>query len=163
MLAGTAPGLVDGLILVACGTPYWRRFPTATGLQILGLATLAQVTATLLGYFPGRRIGFGGREAAQLMREWGHLARRGRFEVAGLDAERACADARVRTLAVSVEGDDLAPPSAVDHLVGKLVRAPVQRVHVTTAVADSPPLDHFRWARSPQAVIDVVSSWIERG
>lgn len=161
MLAGTMPGLVDGLMLVACGTPYWRRFPTTTGLQILALASLAPLTARLLGYFPGRRIGFGGREAAQLMSEWGRLARRGRFAVAGLDAERVCADVRVRALAVSVEGDDMAPPSAVDHLVGKLARAPVRRAHVTGAAADGRLLDHFRWARSPQAVLDLVVPWLD--
>ncbi len=160
MLAGTAPDLLDGLLLVACGTPYWRRFPTRTGVQILGLAHLARLTAALLGYFPGRRIGFGGREAAQLITEWSRLARRGQFDVAGLDAERACRGVRVRTLAVSIAGDDMAPGSAVDHLAGKLAGAPVRREHVEAA-ADGRPLDHFRWARSPQAVLDVVVPWLE--
>jgi predicted alpha/beta hydrolase len=161
MLAGTAPDLLDGLLLVACGTPYWRRFPARTGLQILGLAHLARLTAALLGYFPGRRIGFGGREAAQLITEWSRLARRGQFEVAGLDAERACRDVRVRTLAVSIEGDDMAPGAAVDHLAGKLTGAPVRREHVQQMAAAGRSLDHFRWARSPQVVVDVVVPWLD--
>lgn len=161
LLAGVQPRSLDGLILVACGTPYWRRFPAAIGLRVLALAGLAPLAGRLLGCFPGHLIGFGGREAAQLMREWGRLARRGGFEIAGMDAGRALADARVRTLVVSIDGDRMAPTSAVDHLVGKLPQVPLQRVHITRTAGDPRRLDHFRWARSPQAVLDVVVPWID--
>jgi predicted alpha/beta hydrolase len=160
LLAGSRPGCLDGLVLTACGTPYWRRFPTKTGLQILGLATLVRVSGTMLGYFPGYRVGFGGTEAAQLMREWSGLARKGRLVAAGLDAEQAFAAARVRALVVSIDRDRMAPPSAVDHLAAKLAAAQVRREHVTAERADRRALDHFRWARLPEPVADLVTAWI---
>jgi predicted alpha/beta hydrolase len=111
-------------------------------------------------FYP-HRLGFGGTEAAQLMREWGKLARRGRFVTADLDAEGALGGVRTHTLVVSIEGDWMAPRSAVDHLVRKLRGAPLERVHLASDSADPRSLDHFRWAKFPDAVVDVVDRWID--
>jgi predicted alpha/beta hydrolase len=161
LLAGSRSGAIDGLVLTACGTPYWRRFPLKTGLGIVALAHAVKVLGLALGYVPGHRLGFGGTEAAQLMREWGKLARRGRFVTADLDAEGALGGVRTHTLVVSIEGDWMAPRSAVDHLVRKLRGAPLERVHLASDSADPRSLDHFRWAKFPDAVVDVVDRWID--
>jgi predicted alpha/beta hydrolase len=160
VMAGHAPGCVQSLVLTACGTPYWRGFAGRTGLQVLALAHLARVTGPLLGHFPGERIGFGGREAARLMREWSSLARHGRLDAAGLDAEAAIARASAPVLFVSIDGDWMAPAAAVEHLAGKLVSAPIERVRVTRDNADPRALDHFRWARYPDAVAGIVADWV---
>jgi predicted alpha/beta hydrolase len=161
LLAGHVPGVLDGLVLAACGTPYWRGFRGLHGPAVIGIAHLARATGWLLGYYPGHRLGFGGREAARLMREWGGLARRGRLEIEAFDAEAAWARARVPTLVVSIEGDSMAPRAAVDHLVGKLVSAEIERAHVARGT-DGRALDHFRWARNPEAVADVVVGWLAK-
>lgn len=163
LAAGVHPAGIDGLILCACGTPYWRRFPARTGAQVWLLAHAARAFGATLGYFPGRRIGFGGTEAARLMAEWGGLARKGRLVAAGLDAERAFAAVAVPTLAVSLAGDWMAPRAAVDHLVAKLARASVVRRHLSAETADPRGLDHFRWVRHPQAVIAEVEDWLGAG
>ena len=162
LLAGQSPGSVDALALVACGTPYWRRFPRRTGLQVLVLAHLARVAGRLVGHFPGEQVGFGGREAARLMREWSSLARRGRLQARGMDAEAAFAGVRAPTLVVSIDSDWMAPQSSVDHLAQKLAGAPIERVHIGRAGADPRALDHLRWARFPDAVADTVVGWIHR-
>ena len=145
LLAGVRRDAMDGLVLCACGTPYWRRFPPRTALGVFLLGQLTRTLSPLFGYFPGDRVGFAGREAAQLMREWSTLARRGQLAVRGLDAERALGHAGVRALVVSMEGDWMAPRAAVDHLAGKLSRASMRRVHLAAGAADPRGLDHFRW------------------
>jgi predicted alpha/beta hydrolase len=162
LLAGARPGSIDGLMLVACGTPYWRCFPLHAGLGILALAHAARALGTMLGYYPGHRLGFAGVEAAQLMREWGRLARRGRFEVNGLDAEATLADARLPVLVASLAGDRLAPPEAVDHLAGKVAGASIDRVHVTREMVDPRALDHFRWARVADGIAGLLADWLRR-
>lgn len=160
LLAGRREGLVDRLVLAACGTPYWRRFPPAIGFGVLALALATRALGAALGYVPGNRLGFGGTEAAQLMAEWGRLARRGRFDIDGFDGEAALADVRVPVLAVSIAGDRMAPSRAVDHLVGKLRQARCERRHVTADLADRRALDHFRWARFPEGVARLVAEWV---
>lgn len=160
LLAGTRPEAVDALVLCACGTPHWRRFPPSLGLRIMMLSHLADISGRMLGFFPGQRIGFGGTEAAQLMREWSRLARGGMFRVTGLDAEAALASVSTDALVISLEGDWMAPKQAVDHLAGKLSRARVDRVHVTTGDTDPRSLDHFRWAKLPHGVVGVIGRWM---
>lgn len=162
LLAGRSPGSLDALLLTACGTPYWRGFPVRTGLMVLGVAQLARVSGPLLGHFPGEHLGFGGREAARLMREWSSFARTGRLHVQGLDAEALFAGVRAPTLMVSIAGDWMATRASVDHLGGKLSAAPLERVHLARGSIDSRALDHFRWARTPDGVADVLTAWLDR-
>lgn len=163
LLAGAHPGVIDGLVVVAAGTPHWRRYPMGVGLRVLALTAIIAVVGPLLGYYPGRRVGFGGDEARQLMTEWSGVVRTGRFTPRGLDVEDRLPEARLDVLGVTVEGDWMAPPHALEHLLGKLASARVTRAHVTGA-----GLDHFKWARRPREVVDVVEAWargreVERG
>lgn len=162
LLAGHAPGAIDGLVLCACCAPYFRCFPAPARQYVYALSLAASTLGPLVGHFPGKLIGFGGREAATLMREWGRLARSGRFEVAGLDAEATLAAARVETLMISLAHDRMAPVAAVDHLAGKLSAARLARTHLDESQVERRSLDHFRWARSPGAIVASIEHWLGR-
>jgi predicted alpha/beta hydrolase len=162
LLAGRMPEAFDGLVLCACGTNYARCFPGPTRLLVYGLSLAASTLGPVVGHFPGERLGFGGREAASLMREWGRLARGGRFEIEGFDGEAALAAARLDTLMISLAHDHMAPVAAVEHLAGKLSSARVVRVHLDETHAERQSLDHLRWAKSPAAVVAAVHDWLGR-
>jgi predicted alpha/beta hydrolase len=162
LLAGREPAAFDGLVLCACGTPYARCFPLPTGLFVYALSLAAGSLGPLVGHFPGERLGFGGREAASLMREWGRLARGGRFEVGGFDAEATLAEVRLATLTISLAHDHMAPRTAVEHLAGKLRAARRTHIHLDETQAERRSLDHFRWAKSPAAVVATVQDWLGR-
>jgi predicted alpha/beta hydrolase len=161
LLAGSRPLGLAGLVLCACGTPWYRlyRMPLSPGLY--AFAHLAGLSSRVLGYYPGRALRFAGTEAAQLMQEWSRLARRGRFDIAGLDGEETLARSRLPTLSISLAHDRLTPRETIDHLAAKLCGAPVTRVHLDESTAPRRSLDHFRWAREPAAVVDAVSRWLE--
>ena len=148
MYAAQHPGVLAGLILVASGTPHWRVF----GRRLLFASYAFPLVASAVGYFPGARLNFAGREARGLMRDWGHLARTGRL-VAG---ESGLAGVTVPVLSVSIEDDWLGPPASIDGLVAKLPRATVTRVHV-----DVGGIDHFRWARQGDPVVPLVTGWLK--
>lgn len=142
-----------GLALVASGTPFHARFAPRVALWIrFGVAAIPRI-ASLVGYYPGKLLGFGGTEARALMSEWAALARDGRFVLDG--RERDLSGVTLPLLAVSLDHDWMAPPSSVDHLVEQMPRAVLERVHVSD---DS--LDHFRWARHPAPIVEIVDRWI---
>lgn len=145
-VALTGGAQVDGLVLVAVGTPYWRLYPGRRGHLVLAGSQLIHGTARLLGWWPG--WGFGGRQARGVIRDWAHTVRTGRFpHLDGVDAEAALREVRLPVLAVSVEGDRLTPAATLDHLCARLTAAPVTRHDYTTAEAGA-PMNHFTWVRA---------------
>lgn len=149
MYAALHPGAVAGLILMASSTPHWPHW----GPRLLVAGYAFPLVSRLVGHYPGERLGFAGREARGVMRDWGRLARTGRF-VAGEDA---LATVRLPVLAVSVEGDTLGVPAAVDALVAKLPGASVTRRHL-----DAEGVDHFRWAKHPDLVVPLITQWLAK-
>jgi len=159
---GAYPRTVDGVILVAACSVYFKSYPFPHDVKVLAAASLFRGVARVVGYFPGHRLGFGGREARGVMEDWSTQALTGRyaFHLGGEAAEDLLARADGRVLAVSVAGDSLAPPSAVDHLCSKLRAARVARWHYEPA-ASTPRLDHFRWVKHPRAIANYVRRWID--
>lgn len=154
-----APG-VGGLALVGSGIPWWRVFPERWKVALAAL--LIPAVAGILGHFPGRRIGFGGREARGVMADWGRIARSGLFQVpgAGMDLEQACRALRLPITALVLADDWLAPRSALDALLAKAPDAPRQ-VQVLSAGELGVPADHFAWMKAPHAVAGVLAGSVQ--
>lgn len=152
---------VTGLALVGSGIPWWRAFPERAKLALA--AVLVPALAALIGYFPGRRIGFGGREARGVMADWGRVARSGRYCVAGLDVdfELACRTLALPVTAIALADDWFAPRSALDALLAKAPGAP-QAVRVLDAQALGAPADHFAWMKAPHAVASALAEGLFR-
>nr|AHE14595.1 alpha/beta hydrolase fold family protein [uncultured bacterium] len=148
---------VSGIVLVASGSLYFRRFPPPAALRLLVGSQLVAVITAVWGRWPGDRLRFGGRQPAVLMRDWARFARTGRLAPHGADVDyhRRLAELRVPVLAVSVGGDTYAPPSAVDHLCGFLPCAPVTRWHLDG------DLDHLRWVRRGDLVAARIRRWAD--
>lgn len=149
---------VDGVAIVACGTPYVAAFPLLGGLPIRAICHLVRLSR-LLGYYPGRRIGFGGDEALLLMEEWAHLAETGELRVDGKQMEPILGEAQVPVLALTIPGDRYAPPRSTRHLLDKLRRAEkTVRVFAANELA-SEACDHFRWVKQPGPIVEAVCAW----
>jgi predicted alpha/beta hydrolase len=137
--------MVDGLVLVGVGLPYWRDYRSGAR-TVLPMTQGINAVSAVLGVWPG--WGFGGRQARGVIRDWAHTARTGRYPALdGVDVEAALAAVRTPVLAVTVEHDQYTPPSTLDRICGKMRAAPVEREHYTVVRAGG-QLDHFRWVRA---------------
>ncbi len=151
------PGAVAGLILVAAPSVHWRGWDTPLNAGVLAGTQAACAVSALLGYFPGRKLGFGGTEARGVIRDWARQARTGRYEPRGasVDYERLLAELEAPILAFSFEDDFLSPPRAVGNLLAKMRKARVTHVTLTGAA-----LDHFQWVKKPEALVEKVREWL---
>ena len=150
LLASTTPVPLSGVVLVATGAPYWRRFKPWT----YGAYVFAPLLAKLVGRLPGHSIGFGGNEARGVIADWGRSGRTGRYAARGMpvDFEAALARQKAPVHAWLLREDWLAPLSSLEWLQGKMPAA----AH-TTAILSSDDLggaaaDHFAWMKAPDAV-----------
>ncbi|MCA9534856.1 MAG: alpha/beta fold hydrolase [Polyangiales bacterium] len=154
--SGLHPG-VHGVALVASGTPFWRAWEGAAALRIRVLTTVSTALAAALGYFPGERVGFGGREARGLIRQWAQLARTGSYMFEGFDGEAVMGAGRAPVLALRIVGDDLAPEAAVEHALTKL-----RERRVVREVWEGLPSKnvHNRWPRTPEHAAARVGAFV---
>jgi predicted alpha/beta hydrolase len=153
------PGAVRGVACVAAGSTHhraWRGSPYPSA-AVWAASQAMGLVARGLGWFPGDWVGFGGREARDVLRDWARQARTGRFKSKGLDYDVDLRRCRTDCLFVSLEGDRLAPPGAVDDLARRIPTRRARRQHVQLPGLARP---HFHWVRGSEPVLDVVSSWL---
>jgi predicted alpha/beta hydrolase len=160
LYAGRDHGDVTAVVTIASGSSHASTLPTAGGriLRALQVATIS-ATARALGYHPGDRLGFGGRQPRRMIGDWAHEARTGTYRLAGSsrDDESALAGIRVPVLMLTLEGDRLISPAAAAHLGNRATSTTLTALHVH----DGEPLDHFRWARrQPTIVAAAVANWL---
>jgi predicted alpha/beta hydrolase len=150
---------LGGVLTVASGTPTMRYFSPQLRWQVRVVLATHRVSGPLLGYFPGHRIGFGGRQPRKLMDQWARLARLGHFEVDGVNllAPQSEAAARIPVHSLCLPLDTYAPRAATEHLLqlAGVGAAAVERF-------DGPgPLGHFDWLKEPQAVAARLQRWLQ--
>ncbi len=164
LYAGRHPDVFSGIVLAAACSVHYRSYRGIGGLAIRGYALLGAPIAGLIGHFPGQWLGFAGREARGMMRDWGEEALTGRYRLAGSphDDEAGLARIGLPVLAISLDTDRLAPRPAVDRLAGKLTAAQLERAHWHAADLGDAGFNHFTWVRRPAVAADRIAGWLGR-
>jgi predicted alpha/beta hydrolase len=158
LLSGAAGTVrADAVVAIATGTssPATQRSRLGRARRATGVRFIGAVTRSL-GYWPGHRLGFGGRQPRMLMSDWAYEARTGRYRIRGdrTDYEAALSGLAVPALLLAIAGDRMIPEAAVDHLARRLP-AQVGRATIEAGA------DHFRWARRmPEKVVAGVEDWL---
>ncbi len=148
--------LISGLILAASCSVYYKSWKFPLNLGVLFGTQTARLLVKLLGYFPGKKVGFAGTEAKNVILDWAYNARTGKYKPLNnnVDFETDFKNIKIPVLAVSFEADKLAPQKAVRNLTGKMKNASVYHHHFNNN------LDHFSWVKENTVVVEKIHSWL---
>ena len=158
MLGGCAIEGLVGTVVVASGCPWWRCWDGLDAPRILASTTAAMGLAKVLGYFPGDRVGFGGREARTLIRQWANASQTGRYESDDFDGEALLQRPGPPALAICIEGDNLAPAASMRLPLGRMTQRSITFEHWADAPYGG---DHNRWPTQPDFVAQRVSKMLD--
>ena len=162
LYASRFPKKLNGLILVASALVYYKKWgKKARQIQLVG--NLFYPLSMLVGYFPGHILGFAGKEARGVMKDWCHNALTGRYEPANedFDYEASLRQLELPVLSISLDKDQMAVRTACEALYGKFSpNCPVKHLHLTEEDTALRPLNHFAWAKNPEFVGHIVKEWI---
>ncbi|RFZ84517.1 alpha/beta fold hydrolase [Mucilaginibacter terrenus] len=141
------------LVLCTTCSVYYRSWKGFGMLKVLLFSQFVRLIAKIYGYYPGERLGFGGRSGKKLINDWGQQALSGRYKIEGSNTnwEIALQSIMIPIHAVYLKKDFLAPPRAVEHLLEKFTPA-----NVTSVCLDEPDLNHTSWVRQPQTFLNVI-------
>lgn len=157
------PQRIAGVVLLTTATPYYGCYGGITRLQVGFLIASVPLLSAALGYFPGDRIGFGGREARRLMADWLVMARRNRYFASGMepaDLEPLVQSEPGPVLSIHCDRDNLAPMAAVQGVTIRLRQSRVEHVEITSDALGT-RADHLSWARQPAIAAAAIERWID--
>jgi predicted alpha/beta hydrolase len=158
LLAATTPLPLAGLALVGSGSPYWRCFKPWVGLALVA----APMLANLVGWLPGRRVGFGGNEARGVIGDWSRTGRTGRYGGRGIDVdlEGALRTQRAPVFALRLRDDWFGPEASLAFLLGKMPDALRRTEVIAPAELAGAAADHFAWMKQPAEIARRLAQWM---
>ena len=163
LTAARDPERFAGLALIASGSPYTRAFPWKMRLILNVVLRLFPLLSGLVGHFPGKRLGFAGTEAHQVMVDWCRTGLTGRYDLPTLtwNPEAGLRRLRLPLLALRMAEDGWVPNGSLDWMLHKMPRAQVTRKQVSS---DRQKLraDHFNWLRAPEVSAGEIAAWLEQ-
>lgn len=161
-LLALQPLTAERLWLVASGSPFWRVFPRPRKWLLPPSYRFLSWLSDRNGSLPGRSIGFGGREARGVMRDWARTGLSGRYAGKGMDTdlEAALSGAHADVDAVLLADDWLAPRASLDFLLAKMRPGDV-RVETLDGHRLGGRADHFAWMKRPDAVAAALAKDIQ--
>lgn len=162
MFAAERPDALAGIGLVACGTAWPGGYAGRGWARVYFGARAMAAVSTVLGWYPGHRLGFGGKQPKRLIHDWAAMGRDNRYRARGsdLDYEGALGQLPLDAIVMSIEGDNNAPPAAVEAVFSKLPSNRVTRRHMTADDLSERALDHQRWAREPGAIATELAAFV---
>ncbi|GJM08974.1 MAG: hypothetical protein DHS20C11_12500 [Lysobacteraceae bacterium] len=142
----------SGVIIHATGIPHWRSYGPVKGVGLWTVTWLLQSIAAVFGYYPGRRLGFGGREARSVMADWSSTVRSGQYlvERCSSDNEQALTSFTGRVLGLAMADDELVPESTLDQLLKRLVAADIEKHVLPGEAFAGGQARHFSTLKQPQ-------------
>lgn len=160
------PQNCNQLVLIAANSVYYKGWDKKQARKIKMAGAFFYPLSKLLGYFPGRFIGFGGREARTTMKDWTHNLKTGSYKLtnSSFDYDQALKEAKPNILCISFENDHLiAPKQAVINLLNKFNdKARIEHLHFTADQIGIPNVNHFSWAKQPSPIVGIVHEWIKK-
>ena len=163
LLAALRPEACSGLVIVAGGAPYWRAYSGWMRWTLPAIFLGMPAVARLVGHYPGRRLGFAGREALGVVRDWAASGRSGVYAPPGMTGglEQAMRALQIPVLSLRMADDWFVPPTSLDWLTGKLASARLEQ-RIVEREALGGPADHYRWMREPNSSAGYIDRWLDR-
>ncbi len=156
------PHMAKGVVLVGAPSCHYRGWPFPVSLGMLAGVHVAVAVSSVVGYYPGRRIGMLGDNSAGTMYDFAAQVRTGRYQVpsSDVDFEALLAKVDLPVLAVTVQGDRMAPSGGTRGLCDKLKSARV--IHwdlVLDGGARGNP--HYGWVRESSGLVERVRTFVD--
>lgn len=156
------PEKVSGVIGVATGLPYYKTWPFPQNVGLWTASKLIRLISSSFGYFPGRRFGFAGREARQVMSDWAYTVIHGDYRINGRRKSIAASQAHqnLKALMITIDKDILAPQHSAAKLGDKLSKSQVDYKHLVAEDFRGDSLGHFNWMKEPAPVVKEIFQWL---
>ena len=156
------PNSFDGLIFIACCSVYYKGWGSKQYPALL-MTQFYNFVSVLLGYFPGKTIGFAGTAAKTVMSDWSSQSRTGKYILENDEFNYEAALRKVNTpiLAISFQADNYAPRKSVEYLIDKIgTNEKKEYIYLKSDDPRNEKFDHFNWVKNPKGIVRMIEKWV---
>lgn len=157
------PDQLAGTVCIASGSPYWKTFPWPLRWFLWWVFISVPILARWVGYFPGQRVGFAGKEARSVMADWARSGLTGQYRPTGVktDLDQALADVTTPILGLRMQRDWFVSPHSLKYLMKKCPKAWISETILGDSDVDG-PANHYQFMKHPQGTARAISTWVEQ-
>jgi len=154
--------LANGIILIASCSGFYKGWNFPSNIINYSASRLIYLITKSVGYFPGDKLGFAGREGKNIIFDWAQQIKTGNYVLCNsqLDYETMIEKISVPILAISFENDSLAPRRSVENFYKKMKNCSVEHKHCTSENVNIKNVGHFNWIKKPDAIVEMIKEWI---
>ncbi len=156
---------LDGLILLASGSNFFKAWPGFMGFQLYCFYNLAAIMVKVLGYFPGHKLGFGGTEAKSLILDWVHSGKTSFYKPKNTDVnyENKMSVYTQNVLAINFKDDIYSPMLSTKTLYSKYSNdSNIEHIEYIGTDLGLEKADHFNWMKNSETVSNKIALWISQ-
>lgn len=167
-LVGMIPNrqLIDGVVIVASGSGYWRTTsPPTRRNSLLMWRVLAPTLTPLFGYFPGKRIGAVGDLPRGVIRQWRRWCLHPEYMLSEeqMGFRKQFADVRTPMLSLSFTDDEMMSAHSTEALHRFYANAPIEHRRLAPGDVNADRIGHFGFFRPEfqRTLWPLAAQWIE--
>jgi len=167
-LVGMIPNrhLIDGVIIVASGSGYWRTTsPPARRNSLLLWHVLVPLLTPLFGYFPGKRLGAVGNLPRGVIKQWRRWCLHPEYMMGEtrFDLRQQFSQVLTPMLSLSFTDDEMMSAESADALHGFYASAPIEHRRLAPAEVDAKRIGHFGFFRPAfqESLWPLAAQWME--
>ena len=156
--------LVSKLILFTSCTVHPSGWSGWDAIKVNIAIRVFHPLSQLIGYFPGNVIGFGGREARGVMKDWCKNGLSGQYSLlhSNFDYELALRQTKQEILCVTFTGDELATSKAAQNLYNKFhPTTKIQHLHLDAQELKLNKPYHFGWTKHPERFSNMIHKFAQ--
>ncbi|MCI4668151.1 MAG: alpha/beta hydrolase [Bacteroidia bacterium] len=146
------PEKIDRIILSASCSLHIPNWPASFRWKLVLAGRLLPLIGDILGYYPGDKLGFGGREFKSVMKDWGKSTHNGEYfpKDTPFNYEQAFPQSKPEILGIHYTGDKWVTEEAVKHLANKFHEEKNFNFHIIKGYS------HFSWAKKPEETVQLI-------
>ncbi len=162
VLSARSHEVIQHTITIGASTPYWKAWQGTRRISMRLSSLVAPTICDMVGYFPGKRLGFAGREARGTIKDWCATVRTGQYLHGKRDdMPKRMATYKGKLLIIGFEEDTYATPSSIKAFYDLFTLAD-REMNIHTTADNGRPYSHFNWVQHNQAMIKEIMGFAKK-
>ena len=149
-------------VVIAAGNVGYHSWTGMDRVKTFFVTQFFGIISRLMGWFPGKKLGFGGNQPQNIMIDWSRNARTGLYNLINqqINYETVRKDVKSHFLGIVIANDFFAPYASTKSLLDKFPLSNKDIISLKAECFKKITPNHFSWLKESDPAINTFVSWL---